>query len=235
MKTPRQLVPLDVLDRLGQGPLSVGLDLATTEKRTSNPSALTLSEQQGPQVVEWLNVRWKTSDDRVTKAVLRHVCEGLATRRRRLRAISVDASNERFLCAQLAREFSVYAPIRLVVSGEKTTWKGEEMTFKQLLGTLYSALYEDALIASAEAQWLGDDRRLVRREKGSFVADLGPNGEHGDTFDSGKLAYWGLVRPGRAEIAAASVGAAAGPGLRLKNWLARKRGIAVGARTKIHS
>lgn len=225
--TPRDLIPRTWLDLVGNGPLGVGLDLATTQNATSNPSSLVLSESVGSMVFERLVIAWKTNDDRVTKGVLTVICEDLLSVKKKPRGIAVDASSEKFLCTQIAREFTKYAPVRQIVSGEKTRWKGEDLTFKELLGNLYSALYEDALIATAEGQWIIDDRRLVQREKGSFAAQLGPNGEHGDTFDGGKLAYWCLVRGGRAQVTAAGIGSGSNDAVsnRLKNWLAKKMGI----------
>lgn len=225
--TPRSVISRDWLDLLTDGPIGIGLDLATTEKKTSNPSSLTLSQSEGRIVYERLVVRFKTGDDRVTKEVLRIVCDDLAMKRKRARGIAVDASSEKFLCAQLAREYTKYAPVRLIVSGETLDWKGESLSYKQLLGNLYSALFEDGLVGLPEGEWILEDHRLVMREKGSFMANLGPNGEHGDTFDSGKLAYWPLVRGGRAEIAAASItgGTAGKATVGLKNWLAKKMGV----------
>lgn len=230
--TPRQLISRDWLSCLGNGPIGIGLDLATTEKKTSNPSSLTLSQTDGRMVFERLVVRWKTNDDRITKAVLLAVCEDLESVKKKARGIALDASSEKFLCSQIAREFSKFAPVRKIVSGETLDWKGESLTYKQLLGNLYAALFEDALIALPAGDWIIEDHRLVMREKGSFMANLGPNGEHGDTFDSGKLANWCLVRGGRAEAAGASLtpqsdGAAAGVAGRLKNWMARKMGVSL--------
>lgn len=227
--TPRQLISRDWLDVLGDGPIGLGLDLATTEKKTSNPSSLTLSQTDGRMVFERLVVRWKTGDDRVTKAVLHCVLSDLDSRKKKARGLAVDASSEKFLCAQIAREFSKFCPVRLVASGETLDWKGEKLSYKQLLGNLYSALFEDALIGLPEGEWIMEDHRLVMREKGSFMANLGPNGEHGDTFDSGKLANWCLVRGGRAEIHAASITPQSdGRSLTgLKNWLAKKMGVSL--------
>ena len=227
--TPRQLISRDWLDLLGDGPIGIGLDLATTERKTSNPSSLTLSQTDGRIVYERLVARWKTNDDRVTKSVLRCVCEDLESRKKKARGIAVDASSEKFLCSQLAREFNKFAPVRKIVSGETLTWKGEELNYKQLLGNLYSALFEDALIGLPAGEWILEDHRLVLREKGSFMANLGPNGEHGDTFDSGKLANWCLVRGGRAEIAAASItgGKTGGVMASLRNSFAKRFGVAL--------
>lgn len=231
MLTPRQALPRDWTRHLTNGPVGLGLDLATTANKTSNPSSLTVSQQEGRMIHERLVIRWKTTDDRVTKAIVRLVLEDLAERRMKARGLSVDASNEVFLCRQIKRKFSKFCPVHLVAGGAITEWKGEEIAFKILLGNLYSTLFEDALITIPNLQWIIDDHRLVQRDKGSFKTDLGPNGEHGDTFDSGKLSYWSLLRKGRADIHAAHVAdSAAAPApsnvtSQLKNWLAKKTGF----------
>ena len=51
--------------------------------------------------------------------------------------------------------------------------------------------------------WIELDLRLVKREAGRFVTDLGKGGEHGEVFDSGKLAYWGLQSAGKGTHATA--------------------------------
>ena len=66
--------------------------------------------------------------------------------------------------------------------------------------------YADAQIWTPNAKWLSDDRRLVKRDKGSFSAATAPDGSHADTFDSGKLARFALEGRGRAEISATAVG-----------------------------
>lgn len=225
-------IPVAWLRHLTSGPIGLGLDVATTQNKTSNPSSLVVSQQEGRMIHERLVVSWKTNDDRVTKAVVKLVLEQLTSARKRPRALCVDNSNEKFLGRQIQREFTRFCPVRLISSGETVHWKGEDLTFKVLLGNLYAGLYEDALITCPPGQWIIDDRRLVRRDKGSFTTDLGPNGEHGDTFDAGKLAYWALCRKGRAELHAAHISdspatpaksTAAKHGL--KNWLAHKFGV----------
>ncbi len=85
-------------------------------------------------------------------------------------------------------------------------------------------------------RWIIDDRFLVKRDKGSFAADLGPNGEHGDTFDGGKLAYWPLLAPGRAEAAGVPIASSPATAARhpvagqIKNWLAKKAGLRIPTR-----
>lgn len=233
MITPRQALPRDWIRHLTGGAIGLGLDLATTANKTSNPSALVVSEQVGRMIHERLVIRWKTTDDRVTKALLRLVLEDIDSTSRRPRGLSVDASNEVFLCRQIKREFSRFCPVHLVAGGQSIAWKGEDITAKVLLGNLYASLYEDSLVTFPNLSWIIDDRHLVKRDKGSFTTDLGPNGEHGDTFDGGKLAYWSLLRKGRAELSAAHISTSAATTNAapasltsgLKNWLARKAGV----------
>ena len=84
-----------------------------------------------------------------------------------------------------------------------------------MLGNLYAGLYEDGLIATCGDKRFKDDIRRVHRERGSFETELGENGEHGECFDSGKLAYWALESgAGRAYAEAMAVGAQARPSAR---------------------
>jgi hypothetical protein len=231
MLTPRQALSKDWTRHLTGGPIGIGLDVATTANKTSNPSALTVSQQEGRIIHERLVIRWKTTDDRVTTGFVQCVFDDLTALRRKARGLSVDASNEVFLCRQLKRNFSKFCPVHLIASGATTNWKGEDITHKILLGNLYAALFEDSLITIPNLAWIIEDHRLVQRDKGSFKTDLGPNGEHGDTFDSGKLSYWSLLAKSRAEIHAAHIAhspATSAPApiqSQLKNWLAKKTGI----------
>lgn len=213
MITPRQCIPRDWTRLIGAGPLGVGLDLATTEKETSNPSSLTVTEKVGPLYVERLVLRWKTAREEVTRALLKIVFEDLAAAKLRPKGLNVDATNERFFAQRIQREFSRYCPVKLVVASENVPnlfIDGSPVTYKEYEGNLYVNSYTDALMRTPDARWLKEDRRLVKREKGRFVADTSPDGGHADTFDSGKKARAALEGRGRAEAAGAAVGGAGG-------------------------
>lgn len=45
-------------------------------------------------------------------------------------------------------------------------------------------------------KWLETDHRLVTRNGARFEADVDAQGNHADTFDSGKLSYWGHIGTG---------------------------------------
>lgn len=119
----------------------------------------------------------------------------------------MDATSERYFCVQLRREFSRFGRVLLVVSSEATEYGGERMLFKARLGSAYAAAYEDSALAVPPDRWVKDDRRLVKRVKGSFDNDLDSAGNHGDTFDGGKLALHALTGSGGpVEARAVAVG-----------------------------
>lgn len=209
--TPRDAIPRTWIDLLiAQAPVGVGFDLATTEKKKSNPSSITVAQRDGYRTVERLTVRFKTDREAVSRAMLRIILEDLKSVGCPIRRICLDGSNERFFCERLQKEFSVFAPVDAIVASEKPDPKmyplAGEGNWKQYLGAGYAALYEDALIAIAPEEWLRKDRRSVLRDKGTFVNTLDEDGNHGDTWDSGKLARHALWRGGRALASATPVG-----------------------------
>lgn len=73
---------------------------------------------------------------------------------------------------------------------------GEKSDAKTAMGAAYCSALEDALIAMPPGKWLETDHRLVTRNGARFEADVDEQGNHADTFDSGKLSYWGHVGTG---------------------------------------
>lgn len=210
--SPRSALPRSWIDFLTlTGDVGIGLDLATTTKKLSNPSSLTVAQKDGGRIVQRLVLRWKTDREAVTRAIVALVLEDIRARGARLRRLCVDATNERFFAQRLRAEFSRFCPVDLIVSSENTTAPdGTVMNFKQYLGSLYVNQFEAALMAMPAAEWLRSDHRLVVRDRGSFDNALDENGNHGDTFDSGKLAVLALTKGGRAEATALPVGAPLG-------------------------
>lgn len=202
----RSAIPQSWTDHLGSGRIGVGLDLATTEKETSNPSSITVMERTTPGYTQRLVASWKTADEEVTQGIFLMLIHDIiaAGKKNQLRRACIDGTNERFFAQTLRRLAAGILPVEVVISSEKTRWRGEEFNFKTLLGNLYVSAFEDNLMAMPAGKWLRDDHRLVFRDKGGFVAKIGPNGEHGDTFDSGKLALWALESGGGPVQAAAT-------------------------------
>ncbi|HPA21476.1 MAG TPA: hypothetical protein PLU30_27290, partial [Verrucomicrobiae bacterium] len=145
--SPRDAIPASWIDALApSGEIALGYDVATTEKGTSNPSSLAVMQRVIPVVRVPLLLSWKTRDDRVAKAILRHVIDALANSRRKARRLVVDASSEKYYAAQVRREFGADVPVELYVANEKKSYKGQELDGKTLLGNLYCAALEDALV-----------------------------------------------------------------------------------------
>ncbi len=201
-----QVLPHELPSMLAEGSrLGLGLDIATTEKKTSNPSALALTENIGNHYYVRLLIRWKTSNDQVTTALLRDLLFLLAPRRPR--RLCIDSTSERFFAAALKRTFAPLVPVDLVISSESTEYLGEKMTFKQYLGNLLINTLEDGHLSLPDEPWVRNDFRQVQRVKGSFHADPDESGNHADAFDAVKLSLHALVRSsGPAAAAPAQVG-----------------------------
>lgn len=202
--TPRDAIPRRWLDFLvPEAPLGVGMDIATSDGPTSNPASITVSQAVGGLIYERLVLSWKTRDEAVATAILGTVLEDIRSLGRlQIRGICLDASNERFFCQRLARQFHLHGRFQLIGGGENLTFQGQTLRAKEMLGNLYVNAHTDGLLCSPEAPFLKEDRRLVQKSKGLFVTLAGKGGKHGDTFDSGKLARWALLSSGAIQAAA---------------------------------
>ena len=170
----RDALPRDWVDFLGTGKIGVGGDLGTTEKDKSNPSCIVVTQHQPGQSLyyERLIFRFKTGEYQVSLAVFRMIIEDILATGRRPRALSVDASNNEFFAQMIRKELAGKCPVNLVKGGENVKFRGVTGLAKPVLGNLYASAYEDNFIAIPRAEWVVKDRRLVKREKGSFRADI---------------------------------------------------------------
>lgn len=190
--TPRQAISSTWADRLTEGPISMGYDIATTERGTSNPSGITVLQREGLLNISRLIVTWKTAEPAVARQLISCLLDDMAARERKPRRLVIDASSEKYYAADIRTMFSRRVAVELVGGNQKLSFRGEEMDAKTLLGNMYSSAMEDGFILLPTGAWIELDLRLVKREAGRFITDLGKGGEHGEVFDSGKLAYWGL-------------------------------------------
>jgi hypothetical protein len=191
-------------------PTVIAQDPATTEGQKSNPSGLVIAQRVGGRVRFPVICRYKTSDDRQQKAILREACDlPLGTKVSR---IGIDASNERFYAAQVQRELRDIAPVELIVSSEvprelESLTARERMNFKTYMGNLLVNMMDDGAVELPLSRWVKDDWRLVVRVRGGFDNIVDSSGNHGDTFDAAKIATYLLMkRGGPAEVMALSVG-----------------------------
>lgn len=210
--TIRDAIPRSWLDLITSGSIGVGLDIATTDGATSNPASITVTQDEGT-LFERLVLSWKTRDEAIATAMLMTVMMDLASLPKWLvKGLSIDASNETFFAQGLVKTIrSALArqgkscKYHLIKGGENLTFQGQTLRAKEMLGSLYVNAHTDGILATPEAAFLKEDRRLVQKSKGLFVTLTGKGGKHGDTFDSGKHARWALLSSGPAEAAAVSL------------------------------
>lgn len=198
-------VPPDWSLRCGGGMLTIGNDVATTDKKSSNPSAFTVMEKLSGIFWERLVVRFKSGDPAVTYAILESI---LAARpASEWRRLCIDASSEKYHAQNMRKRFQNRLAVDLVSNGEAIDFQGERYSYKTLLGDLYVSAFEDSIIALPPEVFILEDHRLVKKQSGGYVTEVDEGGNHGDTFDSGKLAYWGhILGSGKVSVAAVSVG-----------------------------
>lgn len=210
MKHFSDIFPAGWRDLIGQNQKTgLGLDLATTEKQTSNPAALAIVQDISVDVFAVrLVMRWKTSNDLVTTGILDHAFAGLP-KGLRPRALSIDATNERFYAGTLRRRYASICPVHLVINSEAIEYQGERMTYKSYLGNLLVNVLSDNALLLPKEEWLYKDLRSVKRDKGTFSCDVDENGNHGDCFDAIKLALHSLISAGSGPVEASAAGVGA--------------------------
>lgn len=194
--------------RLSGGPVGCGWDLATTTKETSNPSSFTVTERFGGAYIERLVCTWKTDSDLIQESRARLLLESIATRLQggRARRLCIDATNERLFAKRMQRELGRLVTVELVVGSETMILPGapkdhgleEAVNKKTFLGDQYMTTFREGQIDVPGSTYIKDDHRMVKKEKGQFICVPGPDGKHGDTFDSGKLSVHALNSTGGA-------------------------------------
>lgn len=196
---------------LGDHPVSIGVDPATTTKAKSNPTGLCVMEHSGSLFIPRLVMRYKSADPDAHRAFIKEAVSG-ATRVRngiaiRPRALVIDATNERLFCADIRKELAGKVPVYLMVSSEKYRYGGEDVLVKEYLGNQLVNAIEDGLVPLPDVRAVKDDFRLVTKERGRFLNVVDSAGNHGDMFDGTKNAYHGLVASdGPADAHPAQVG-----------------------------
>jgi hypothetical protein len=186
-------------EHLTDKPVGIGFDIATTEGGQSNPSSLTILEQHGVEYVGRLTCVWKTREPSIARDRVIRLVRAVNARPSggRARKICLDASNEVYFATDLRDELRADVPGELVKGGEKApTNKDEAQNMKAYLGNLLVGALDDNHLTLPPERYIKEDFRLVKREKGSFATEVTPDGKHGDTFDSHKLALWALVGQG---------------------------------------
>lgn len=204
----RQLETLlaEALTLTGIGKLTAGYDTATTESKMSNPSSLTLMENVGMDYPARLMVWWKTADPVIAEALLVHFADLMRAADKRVTCLTVDASNEVFFAKRIKTIVGKLIPVRLMRGNQKIGQEGEATDAKTLCGNLLVSHMESARVPIPNHPYVENDFGRVTKAGGRFTCSVGPNGEHGDTFDGCKLALHGQIRQGPLQIGACAVG-----------------------------
>ncbi len=207
---------------LGDGPIAVGVDPATTTKKLSNPTGLVVTQREGLDFIIRAAIRFKTNDPAVTRAFIDRAID--LPNNRRVRRVVILATSERFFATDERSRLAGRVPVELVIESEKISYMGEEMTYKLYLGNLVVNTFNDNQVAAPNAVWLRNDLR--QPEGATFAAEPDENGNHADVFCALGASLHGLISAGgpatAAAVALSKIGAppAVRPGV--KNPYARK-------------
>jgi hypothetical protein len=177
---------------LGDKPATVGVDWASSQKEGSNPTSVTVNEKDGVNEYERAVLVWKASNPLVQRERLRRIVETINSRPSglRCRRIGQDATGQQLFCKDVARELSALAPVENVVMSETVEVPGYDtpVTKKTLMGDRYVSRFNDNRMSAPPERYYREDHRLPKKIKGLYVCEPQPDGKHGDTFDSGKIA-----------------------------------------------
>ena len=183
-------------DHLGPGTVGIGFDVATTTKNVSNPSAATIAERNGVESSVPAIFTWKTRDPAIATERLRMLIDTVARRPQggRAKALAIDATNEKYFSAALAKDFAALIPTLQIVASETVERPGyEPMNYKTFLGDQLVGELDDNHLTLPPERYLKKDWRSVIKEKGAYTCEPDVDGGHGDTFDSTKLALHAII------------------------------------------
>lgn len=189
-----------LLDNLGDGAVGLGFDTATTTKEISNPSSVTVTEQRGSEKLQRLVICWKERNPKIARSRVRQIIEAVQLRKAGgpAKRLCIDASNERYFAEETADELRALIPVEMVINGTSIHPPGyeEPTNFKTWLGDLYATEVNDNKYSLPADEYFKDDHRLPVKDRGTYTCAVEPDGKHGDTFDSGKLAQYALMERG---------------------------------------
>lgn len=200
-ETTLQKILSHVADVACPGLWGAGYDIATTTNKKSNPSSITLAQARGEERWARLIVRWKSASPSFSESIVEQTISQLLQAGAAVQELDIDASNERYY-AQRIKDTLNLCQVSLIVSGE-TVETGDpdqpKVRQKERTGSLLVNYANARLLALPPTKWVKDDFLLVKKEKGLFVCDVDPAGNHGDSFDSTKLSILALEGDGQVE------------------------------------
>lgn len=205
MTTPDQILPRGWRDLIQPGhATTIGYDPATTENEKSNPSGLAITQHVGNDYAVAACAVWKTKDPEIAVAVLDEAMN--LPHAIRPKALVIDASNERYFAATLAKRYRSRTKVVLYVAGEKTTHAGEDMPLKTFCGNLVKNAVEDGHLLLPDEDWVYRNFRGVKEEKGGFFFETDEDGNHCDLVQAVMNCLYGFCSPGSGPISASPAG-----------------------------
>ena len=118
------------------------------------------------------------------------------------RRLCIDASNERLAAEETKDDLQAYIPVELVLGGAAVDplppGYEDAINYKTYVGDLYCAAVNDGRTVMPSDDYIKTDHRLTVKDQGRYLCTPEPDGKHGDTFDSGKLAEYALIANGGA-------------------------------------
>lgn len=193
-----------VLNVAAEAPWGAGYDIATTTNKKSNPSSLTLTQAISTERWAKLIVRWKSARPDFARTLIARALNALKQAGGKMEKLCIDASNEKYFATDIKDHIQVECgvTVELIVSGEVVETgdpTAPKMRQKERCGNLLVNHGNARLLALPPNGWIKTDFLLQKKEKGLFVCDLDPAGNHGDTFDSTKLSILALEGGGSVE------------------------------------
>ncbi len=200
---PREMeLPAGALEHI-KGSVTLGLDLGTTEKKTSNPTAIAIHRREGVDHHVPLILWWKSADPAVTKRRVKQILEALVRIQVTPKALGIDGTNERNYAREIRSECSNLCDVRIRVGSENVVDKkdmdGLSINIKTHKGNLLSNAGESGRLILPWSRYVYDDWMRVVKDRGGFECSVGSQGEHGDTFDAVALALLEDESGGSAE------------------------------------
>lgn len=184
---------------LTDGPVGIGFDVASTTNESSNPSSITVMEKVGGDDVQRLVLVFKQRKRKIMSGRLAEIVKCVRARPAGgpARRLCIDSSNEMLAAEETKDDLSHLIPVELVRGNNNVEPRPpgytDEINYKTYQGDLYCASINDGRAVLPHDHYLKSDHRLLRKDQGRYLCDVGEGGQHGDTIDSGKQARWALI------------------------------------------
>jgi len=187
-------IPAGALEYV-KGTVALGIDLATTTGKKSNPTGLSIVRDEAGELHAPCILWWKTANPHTTTARVVGIIKALLSQGVRVQAVGIDATSEKYYAALLKEAIGALADVQLIVSSESVETPEGNISLKSFMGADLSNAIESGKAVLPFNSYVYKDFMRVVKDRGGYDAAVGPNGEHGDTFDSTKLG-WRVLRRG---------------------------------------